>query len=169
LKEREREREENRGVSGRKRKKDRGLLAKPSSLSSPSVQNRGGIGGRSAGRLRRLPASRGSTAAGDRRKRKRGAMAIYSGAHLGRGRLEEVVPRKGRPAVEVGSGGANGGGGGAIGLCWRLEDGVGIGEKTPVLFIGSLRRFAGKKSPRRWGSPVEAVPRCRPDSRPPAR
>jgi hypothetical protein len=38
----EREREENRGVSGRKRKKDRGLLEKPSSLSSPSVQNRGG-------------------------------------------------------------------------------------------------------------------------------
>jgi hypothetical protein len=28
-------------------------------------------------------------------KRKRGARAIYSGAHLGRGRLEEVVPRQG--------------------------------------------------------------------------
>jgi hypothetical protein len=54
---------------------------------------------------------------------------------------------KGRLAVEVGSGGANGGGGGAIGLCWRLEDGVGIGEKTPVLFIGSLRWFVGKNLP----------------------
>jgi hypothetical protein len=52
---------------------------------------------------------------------------------------------KGRPAVEVGGGGANGGGGGAIGRCWRLEDEVAIGEETPVLFIGSLRRFVGKK------------------------
>jgi hypothetical protein len=73
------------------------------------------------------------------------------------------------PAVEVVGGGANGGGGGAIGRCWRLDDGVGSGEKTPVLFIGSLRRFVGKKSPRRWGSPVEAVLGCRSDSRPPAR
>jgi hypothetical protein len=72
------------------------------------------------------------------------------------------------PAVEVGGGGANGGGG-AIGRCWELEDGVGNGEKTTVLFIGSLRRFEGKISPRRWGSPVEAVLGCRPDSRPPAR
>jgi hypothetical protein len=56
--------------------------------------------------------------------------------------------------VEVGGGGTNGGGGGAIGRCWRLEDGVGNGEKTPVLFIGSLRRFIGKNLPsggaRRW-------------------
>jgi hypothetical protein len=37
---------------------------------------------------------------------------------------------KERPAVEVGGGGTNGGGGGAIGRCWRLEDGVGNGEKT---------------------------------------
>jgi hypothetical protein len=72
------------------------------------------------------------------------------------------------PAVEVGGGGANGGGG-AIGRCWELEDGVGNGEKTTVLFIGSLRRFEGKISPRRWGSPVEAVLGCRPDSLPPAR
>jgi hypothetical protein len=54
---------------------------------------------------------------------------------------------KERPAVEVGGDGANGDGGGAIGRCWRLEDGVGNGEKTPVLFIGSLRRFVGKISP----------------------
>jgi hypothetical protein len=49
--------------------------------------------------------------------------------------------------VEVRGGGANGGGGGggAIGRCWRLEDGVGNGEKTLLLFIGSLRRFVGKK------------------------
>jgi hypothetical protein len=45
-----------------------------------------------------------STTAGDRGKRKRGARAIYSGAHLGWGRLEEVAPRQG----------AAGGGG-----CWR--------------------------------------------------
>jgi hypothetical protein len=50
-----------------------------------------------------------------------------------------------------------------------LEDGVGDGEKTSVLFIGSLRRFEGKISPQWWGSPVEAVLRCRSDSRSPAR
>jgi hypothetical protein len=76
---------------------------------------------------------------------------------------------KERPAVEVGGDGANGGGGGAIGHCWGLEDAVGNGEKTSVLFIESLRRFDGKKSPRPWGSLVEAVLGCRPDSRPPAR
>jgi hypothetical protein len=46
--------------------------------------------------------------------------------------------------VEVGGGGANGGGSGAIGRWWGLEDGVGNGEKTSVLFIGGLRRFDGK-------------------------
>jgi hypothetical protein len=76
---------------------------------------------------------------------------------------------KERPAVEVGGGSTNGGGGGAIGRCWGLEDWVGTSEKTSVLFIGSLRRFEGKISPRWWGSPVEAVLECRPDSRPPAR
>jgi hypothetical protein len=44
LKERERERGKEGGL-GRKRKKDKGLLEKLSSLSSPSVQHRGGIGG----------------------------------------------------------------------------------------------------------------------------
>jgi hypothetical protein len=53
----------------------------------------------------------------------------------------------GRPAVGVVGGGANGGGGGAIERCWRLEAGVGSGEKVRRTFIGVVGRFRGKKSP----------------------
>jgi hypothetical protein len=74
----------------------------------------------------------------------RRSRATYSGAHLGRGRLVEVVPRQGTA-----------GGGGwwrrRKWWCWwskgallGLEDGVGDGEKTSVLFIGRLRRFEGE-------------------------
>jgi hypothetical protein len=49
-----------------------------------------------------------------------------------------------------------------------IDDGVGDGEETQVLFIGSLRRFERGISPRRWGSPVEAVLGGRPNSRLPA-
>jgi hypothetical protein len=101
----EREREEKRGVSGRKRKKDRGLLAKPSSPSSPSVRNREGgeLGAvrRSAPAIAGVPGADGGQGQGEKEE---GARAIYSGAHLGWGRLEEVAPRQG----------AVGGGG-----CWQ--------------------------------------------------
>jgi hypothetical protein len=69
--------------------KDRGLLAKLPSPSSHRFRTEGGGSGRPAGRLRRLPAPRGSTTAGNRGKRERGTRAIHSGAHLGRGLLEE--------------------------------------------------------------------------------
>jgi hypothetical protein len=80
--------------------------------------------------------------------------------------LRRWLRGKGRPTVEVVGGGANDGGGGAIGRYWRLEDGVRSGEKNPVLFIGSLRRFVGNKSP---GGGALRWRRCQPDSRPPAR
>jgi hypothetical protein len=55
-----------------------------------------------------------------------------------------------------------------LGVAGNSRKGWGT-AKTLVLFIGSLRRFEGKISLRRWGSPVEAVLGCRPDSRPLAR
>jgi hypothetical protein len=90
--------------------------------------------GRPAGRLRRLPASRGSTAAGNRGKRKRGVRAIYFGAHLGWGRLVEGAPRQGRPAVGVVGGGADGGGDGALdsGGGPRMGWGAGEGGADPL-------------------------------------
>jgi hypothetical protein len=142
LEKREREGVEE-GLGGRKRRKDRGLLAKPSSPSSLRFRTEGGNWGRPAGRLRRLPASRGSTAAGHRGKRKRAARAIYSGAHLGWGGLRTWLRGKGRPAVEVVGSGADGGGGGALGCCWRLENGVGSGEKVVPAFYRRRRSVRG--------------------------
>jgi hypothetical protein len=109
----------------------------------PSVQNRGGDWWRPAGRLRRLPASRGSTAAGDRGKRKRGRGLSTSVLTLVGDGLRRWLHGKGRPTVEVVGGGADGGGDGALGRCWRLEDGVGSGEKVVPAFYRRRRSVRG--------------------------
>jgi hypothetical protein len=113
----------------------------------PFEQNRDTGGGQTTRPVRPAPVIAGALGVGGGRGRgemERRSRATYSGAHLGRGRLVEVVPRQGTA-----------GGGGwwrrRKWWCWwskgallGLEDGVGDGEKTSVLFIGRLRRFKGE-------------------------
>jgi hypothetical protein len=138
-------------LGGGKRREDRGLLAKPSSPSSLRFRTEGRNWGRPAGRLRRLPASRGSTAAGDRGKGRGGRGLSTPVLTLVGDGLRRWLRGKGRPAVEVVGGGTDGGGGGALGHCWRLEDGVGSGEKVVPAFYRRRRTVREVRYFRRGG------------------
>jgi hypothetical protein len=163
----ERERGIERGCSGRKRKRNRGLLAKPPSPSSSSIQNRGGRigGGRPAG-------------SGDcRRSRSRqrpGLGAKGGGDHGGSiptltlswGGARERLPGWQRTACIGGWGGLVGGAverkegcGGSMARWWTTRKPGSICRRPKAVWGGKYR----------WlGSPVEAVLGGRPDSWSPA-
>jgi hypothetical protein len=71
--------------------------------------------------------------------------------------LRRCLRGKGRPAVEMGSGGANGWCGSAFEHYWKLAAGVGSGEEGCRPFIGRVGRFGGGDFSLAGRSPAAAL------------